>query len=68
MRQANPAIIPRNHQIEAVIKAAVENDDFEPFHRLHAALADPLSGNPDLSEYARPPQAPERVVETFCGT
>ena len=31
MRAVNPAFIPRNHRIEAVIDAAVERDDFAPF-------------------------------------
>ncbi|MEO1551282.1 MAG: YdiU family protein, partial [Pseudomonadota bacterium] len=36
LTRTNPAIIPRNHQIEAVIAAAVAGD-FGPFDRLHAA-------------------------------
>ena len=35
MRQSNPAVIPRNHQVEAVITAAV-NGDFDRFTMLGA--------------------------------
>ena len=34
MRAVNPAFIPRNHRIEAVIEAAVEREDFAPFEEL----------------------------------
>jgi uncharacterized protein YdiU (UPF0061 family) len=68
MRAANPAFIPRNHRIEAVIEAAVARDDFAPFHELRTALARPYEDQPALSHYAEPPQAHERVLRTFCGT
>ncbi len=68
MRMANPAFIPRNHRIEAVIAAAVENDDFAPFEALNAVLARPYDDQPDFAAYAEPPQPEERVLQTFCGT
>ena len=34
MRAVNPAFIPRNHRVEAVIQAAVNNDDYAPFEEL----------------------------------
>lgn len=68
MRQVNPAFIPRNHRIEAVITAAVENDDYAPFEELHAVLARPYDDQPAFSAYAEPPQPDERVLQTFCGT
>ena len=40
MRRVNPAVIPRNHRIEAAIEAAL-GGDFAPFEQLHAALARP---------------------------
>ncbi len=67
MRNANPAIIPRNHRIEAVIQAAVENDDFAPFHDLVEALATPYGPQPD-GPNAWPPREEQRVSQTFCGT
>ncbi|WP_316180877.1 protein adenylyltransferase SelO [Bradyrhizobium sp. SZCCHNRI1009] len=68
MRKVNPAFIPRNHRIEAVITAAVENDDYAPFEELHAVLARPYDDRPDRADYADPPQPEEQVLQTFCGT
>ncbi len=67
MRAANPAVIPRNHRIEAMIEAAVAGD-YAPFHKLMAVLARPYDIGPDTPDYARPPEASERVHQTFCGT
>ncbi|CCD98559.1 protein adenylyltransferase SelO [Bradyrhizobium sp. STM 3809] len=68
MRKVNPAFIPRNHRIEAVITAAVENDDYRPFEELHAVLANPYDDQPDFAAYTQPPEPEERVLQTFCGT
>ena len=43
MTRANPAFIPRNHRIEAAIRAAEDHGDFEPFHQLVDVLADPFT-------------------------
>jgi uncharacterized protein YdiU (UPF0061 family) len=68
MVAVNPARIPRNHQIEAVIQAATLQGDFVPFHRMAAALANPYLTDPAFAAYTAPPQPDERVVRTFCGT
>ncbi|MBK1657423.1 protein adenylyltransferase SelO [Paracraurococcus ruber] len=68
MRAASPAIIPRNHQVEAAIAAAVEREDLGPFEALLDALARPFEDRPGLERYALPPRAEERVLQTFCGT
>ena len=67
MRTANPAIIPRNHRIEAAIEAAVTGNDFTPFHALVDALAHPWADRPDGLD-TLPPGDNERVTRTFCGT
>ena len=41
MNSANPVYIPRNHRIEEAIRAAVDDDNFGPFHRLLERLALP---------------------------
>ncbi len=68
MAKSNPQVIPRNHQVEAVIAAGVAGD-FEPFHALLSAVTDPYA---DLTEarkkYARAPSKDEMVTRTFCGT
>ncbi|CAA9243432.1 MAG: UPF0061 protein YdiU [uncultured Chthoniobacterales bacterium] len=68
MRAVNPAYIPRNHRVEAMIRAAVDRDDFGPFEELLAVLANPFDDQRNFSHYAEPPQQHERVLQTFCGT
>jgi uncharacterized protein YdiU (UPF0061 family) len=68
MRAVNPAFIPRNHRVEAVIQAAMNNDDYAPFEELLAVLAKPFEDQPDFATYADPPQPEQRVMQTFCGT
>ena len=68
MDRVNPAFIPRNHQVEAMIDAAVQRDDFSLFHRMLEVLSRPFEDQPDASALAQPPQPHERVAATFCGT
>ncbi|MCC2113082.1 MAG: YdiU family protein, partial [Hyphomicrobiales bacterium] len=68
LRAANPMFIPRNHQIEAVIRVAEDNDDFGPFERLIAVLVRPFDDQPENRRYALPPRPEEVVHQTFCGT
>jgi uncharacterized protein YdiU (UPF0061 family) len=68
MRAVNPAFIPRNHRIEAVIAAAQGNSDFAPFEELLKVLATPFVDNPEFARYANPPGPGEIVHQTFCGT
>jgi uncharacterized protein YdiU (UPF0061 family) len=68
MRRMNPAFIPRNHRIEAVIRAAVESQDFGPFEEMSTVLSRPYEFQAGHETYADPPQPGERVLETFCGT
>ena len=68
MRVANPAVIPRNHLVEAAIRDAEDSDDFAKFSRLVDELADPYSYRSDRAWLARPPEAHECVHQTFCGT
>jgi serine/tyrosine/threonine adenylyltransferase len=68
MRRENPAFIPRNHRVEAVIRAAVDDADFGPFAELLDVLSRPFDDQPAFDHYAQPPQEHERVCQTFCGT
>ena len=67
MARANPAVIPRNHRVEAAIAAAY-GGDLGPFHALRAVLADPWSETAENAPYRTPAAAHERVTRTFCGT
>ncbi len=68
MRSVNPAFIPRNHRVEAVIEAAVNRDDFALFEELLTVLSRPYEDQPAFAAYAEPPEPHQRVLETFCGT
>jgi uncharacterized protein YdiU (UPF0061 family) len=68
MRSVNPAFIPRNHRVEAMIRAAVDREDFGPFEELLTLLSRPFEDQPQLAHYADPPAEEERVRATFCGT
>lgn len=67
MRRANPAIIPRNHRVEAALNAAV-GGDLNPLDALLQALANPWDEGRDADYYMRPPAPDEVVQQTFCGT
>jgi uncharacterized protein YdiU (UPF0061 family) len=67
MRRANPAFIPRNHQVEAALAAAVEGDR-GPFEKLNAVLARPYEDQPENTALALPPAEPDPGYRTFCGT
>jgi uncharacterized protein YdiU (UPF0061 family) len=68
MRAVNPAFIPRNHRVEAVIEAAVQRSDFAPFEELLVVLSRPFDDQPRYAPYMEPPKSEERVTATFCGT
>jgi uncharacterized protein YdiU (UPF0061 family) len=68
MLAVNPAFIPRNHRVEAVIRAAIDEGDFAPFHELVTVLANPFDDQPAFARYTDPPADQERVLQTFCGT
>lgn len=65
---ANPVFIPRNHQVQASIVAAVDDADFGPFQALLERLYRPFGFEPQDSRYALPARAEEAVQQTFCGT
>lgn len=68
MARANPQVIPRNHQIERLIAAAV-SENFAPFNNMLAVVTDPFAPLDVIrAPYAMPPNAQEAVTRTFCGT
>jgi serine/tyrosine/threonine adenylyltransferase len=68
MRAVNPVYIPRNHNVERVIQAAVSAEDFGPFEELLEVLSRPYEDQPGRERYTLPPAPDERVLQTFCGT
>ena len=67
MKSINPMIIPRNHQVEAVIAAGYVGD-FKPLNALNTALKEPFADRPSDDSFALAPQPDEVVKATFCGT
>ncbi|MFE3838725.1 protein adenylyltransferase SelO [Pseudogemmobacter sonorensis] len=64
MAAVNPAVIARNHRVEAALEAA-EAGDMAPFEALWAALRQPFVENP---EFMAPAPADFGPYMTFCGT
>ena len=68
MRNANPAYIPRNHLVEEMIAAAVEQGDYGPFEKMLAVLSSPFREQDGAERYGEAPGPSEVVYRTFCGT
>lgn len=67
MQAQNPAVIPRNHVVEAALAAAT-HDDLAPLERLLTALAAPYDEAGQPAELLNPPPPGTPVCRTFCGT
>ncbi len=67
MRATNPAVIARNHQVEAAINSSVSGD-YAPFLKLNEVLSQPFDLAPENEGFTRPPEPGEEVRQTFCGT
>ena len=68
MRNANPAVIPRNHLVEEALDAAVKTKDFGLFRRLLTAVQAPYEERPELAPFQELPPDSFRNYKTFCGT
>ena len=66
MNEVNPAVIPRNHQVERAI-AAAELGDFSIMHKLVDILRSPFTLSPEHAEY-KYPNDDDQPYRTFCGT
>lgn len=66
MFRHNPAVIPRNQRVEAVLEAAVQGD-LQPFEMLLSILQQPFfhEGLPDGYQV---PSSFDGPYQTFCGT
>ena len=68
MRRANPVFIPRNHLVQRAVDQATREDDLSAFHEMMDVLEEPYDYDPELEEFARPPEPAEEIQATFCGT
>lgn len=67
IRAAAPAVIPRNHLVDAALRAG-EAGDLAPVRALLGALAAPYAETPANAAFRVPATAGEAVTQTFCGT
>lgn len=68
MQKVNPLYIPRNQNVEAALRAAVEGREYQPFEELLKVLTRPFEDQPGMERYAAVPQAGDVPYKTFCGT
>ncbi|MGV8954073.1 MAG: protein adenylyltransferase SelO [Cypionkella sp.] len=65
--RANPAVIPRNHLVEAALEAATAGDMAE-FEALLAAVRDPFGPEAGRERYVLPAPKGFGPIVTYCGT
>ncbi|MGM0876368.1 MAG: protein adenylyltransferase SelO [Bacillota bacterium] len=68
MRNSNPALIPRNHRVEAALEAAVKQGDYSVMEQLLDVLSSPYAHSPEQADYSTLPAQSTRPYRTFCGT
>lgn len=69
MKHANPWLIPRNHQVENALAAAVDRNNLAPFERLLAAIQSPFDERDAERDLTAPASAAFNAsFQTFCGT
>lgn len=68
MQNSNPALIPRNHRVEAALEAAEKHGDFDVMERLLDVLSSPFAYTSEQAEYSALPELTTRPYRTFCGT
>ena len=68
MKQVNPVVIPRNHQVEKALQAVTEQEDVKPLQQLLAVLQAPYDYNSLNLEFMTPPEPSSSPYKTYCGT
>lgn len=68
MRSSNPAVIPRNHRVEAALEAAVKQGDYSVMEQLLDVLSNPYAHSPEQVDYSILPEKSTLPYRTFCGT
>ena len=66
MKKNNPLVIPRNHKVEEVLKAA-EKNNLDPLNKILEVLSNPYSDQKSLADFQYPNNSIEKY-QTFCGT
>lgn len=68
MRSNNSAVIPRNHQVEEALEAAVKKGDYSVMERLLDVLSSPYAYSAEQADYSTLPSPSSKPYRTFCGT
>jgi uncharacterized protein YdiU (UPF0061 family) len=68
MRRSNPAIIPRNHRVEAALDDAVNQGDYSLLKQLNDLLSQPYAHSAEQAAFAEPSHPSAQPYRTFCGT
>lgn len=68
MQAVNPVFIPRNHQVEAALAAATQQQDYTLFNKLLTVLSNPYQAQEGKEAYQMPPVDGEEGYQTFCNT
>ncbi|ANU17251.1 hypothetical protein BBI11_09565 [Planococcus maritimus] len=67
MKSKNPAVIPRNHRVEAALEAAAQGD-YKVMEKLLDILRDPYGHSDEQQSFASPPPPSTPPYQTYCGT
>ena len=68
MDRVNPLYIPRNHQLDAALRAATDGD-LVPFEKLLEVVTHPFDRREEWSDYTEAaPASFSETFQTFCGT
>lgn len=67
IRATAPAVVPRNHVVDAALKAGVAGD-LGPVQALVAAMAAPYVETVASAPFCVPAEPGEAITQTFCGT
>ena len=67
MKQNNPVVIPRNHKVEEVLKAA-EQGNYDPLTAILSILKNPYTEDKNLETFQNSAPESATAYQTFCGT
>lgn len=68
MKDSNPAVIPRNYQVEKALDSAVRMGDYNDLEKLLEVLSDPYNHTKANTDYIKTPEGSNRPYKTYCGT
>lgn len=68
MRSHNPVVIPRNHHVEAVLRACEQTGEATAAEDFLRVLRSPYRELPETAHYQDPPADGDLSYQTFCGT